>query len=130
MPKNHHLDKYAAKLAAEGEAAGDRDDLLDTWQVADWFRISPQWLEIGRVKGREYGPPYEKLSDKRLRYRRGAVIDWLKERAARVPSGREAEMIAARRTKNLAVQTRLRADIQAAAEVLAKLEAQYSDAAE
>jgi hypothetical protein len=74
-PASHHLDRRAANIAAE---PGDDDDLLTTRQTADWLAVSHQWLEIGRSKG--YGPPYEQLSSKTIRYRRGKVREWLDSR--------------------------------------------------
>lgn len=71
-----HLDRRAARLAAE---PGDDDDLLSTPELALWFGVSTQWAEIGRTKG--YGPPFERLGAKVIRYRRGAVRAWLDARS-------------------------------------------------
>ena len=75
VPLKHHLDRRAADLIDEG---GDDDDLLDTPTTSVWLGVSSQWLEIGRSKG--YGPPYVRLSPSRVRYRRGDVRRWLRER--------------------------------------------------
>jgi hypothetical protein len=72
------LDKRADQLAVAPEATGNDDDLLTTWEVAGWLRVSTQWLDIGRIKG--YGPPYQRLSPSLIRYRRGGVRGWLAER--------------------------------------------------
>jgi hypothetical protein len=56
----------------------DPDELLETREVADWLRISFQWLTIGRVRG--YGPPYVKVTNRRVAYRRGDVLKWLASR--------------------------------------------------
>jgi predicted DNA-binding transcriptional regulator AlpA len=77
-PGRHHLDRRADHLAREGAAAGDTDDLLDTKALAAWLGVSTQFLEIGRHRG--YGPRFVRLSTRRTRYRRGDVIDWLRER--------------------------------------------------
>ncbi|HUS96770.1 MAG TPA: helix-turn-helix domain-containing protein, partial [Hyphomicrobiaceae bacterium] len=53
-------------------------ELLSTPQLAEWLGVSTQWLEIGRSRG--YGPPFIRMSPKRVRYRRGDVLDWLRER--------------------------------------------------
>jgi hypothetical protein len=74
-PRRFHFDRRAAELAA---IEGSDDDLLTTREAADWFRCSVQWLEIGRSKG--YGPPFVRLGPKCVRYRRGAVRQWLIER--------------------------------------------------
>jgi hypothetical protein len=74
-PSRHHLDRRAADLAAEGAEAGEADDLLPTSLVAEWLGVSTQWLEIGRGKG--YGPKFIVLSTRRIRYRRGDVMQWL-----------------------------------------------------
>jgi Clp amino terminal domain, pathogenicity island component len=74
-PKRLHLDRRAPTLAA---VEGDDDELLTTQQEADWLGVSPQWLEIGRVRG--YGPPFERLGPKIIRYSRGKTRRWLNER--------------------------------------------------
>jgi predicted DNA-binding transcriptional regulator AlpA len=74
----HHLDRRAGDLAQVGAAAGDGDDLLSTEEVARWLRVSTQFLEICRHKGR--GPKYVRLSTRRTRYLRSSVIEWLRER--------------------------------------------------
>ena len=76
MPKKHHLDRRAGAIAAAGP--GPEDDLLSTQQVADWFGVSIQWLEIGRCKGN--GPPFERLGPGLIKYRRGKLLKWLDER--------------------------------------------------
>ncbi len=73
----HHIDKRAAKLAAE-LAEGDPDELLDTSVFAELLGVSSQWLEIGRSKG--YGPPFVVFGPRRIRYRRGTARLWLLER--------------------------------------------------
>jgi hypothetical protein len=75
-PTKHHLDKRAAAIAA---VAGDDDDLLSTREEADWLGVSTQWLEIGRSRG--YGPPFERLGPKTIKYRRGKTRKWLDERS-------------------------------------------------
>ena len=78
----HRLDKRAHLIvAAEG---GNDDDLLTTAEVAAWFGVSHQWLEIGRHRG--YGPPFERLSYQVIRYRRGTARAWLADRTHTVTS--------------------------------------------
>jgi hypothetical protein len=75
-PKKFHIDKRAdAILATEGE---DDDDLLTTRETANWLQVSEQWLAIGRHRG--YGPSFTKCSTLVVRYRRGDVRAWLRER--------------------------------------------------
>ena len=74
----HHLDRRADHIAQAGVAAGDADDLLNTRTLADWLGVSVQFLEIGRHRG--YGPPFIRLSTRRVRYKRSDVLDWLAER--------------------------------------------------
>jgi hypothetical protein len=76
----HNLDKRAPAII-EAANAGTDDELLTTTQVAVWFGLSPEWLEIGRSKG--WGPPFLRLSPRRIRYRRGTCKEWLHERAHR-----------------------------------------------
>jgi hypothetical protein len=78
-PRRHHLDRRADELVEDGD--GPADDLLKTRFVADWLGVSPQWLEIGR--GKNYGPPFVRLSPRRVRYRREDVLNWLKSRTYR-----------------------------------------------
>ena len=75
-PQSFHIDKRAGEIAEQG--AGDPDDLLTTTEVAEWLRVSTQWVEIGRSKG--YGPPFIVLSPRRIRYKRSSVLGFLAER--------------------------------------------------
>jgi predicted DNA-binding transcriptional regulator AlpA len=75
-PLRHHLDRRAETLVAS--TAGDPDELLTTRETSDWIGNSTQWLEIGRHRG--YGPPYVRVSPRCIRYRRGDVLDWLRQR--------------------------------------------------
>jgi hypothetical protein len=77
LPQRHHIDRRAADLAAE--PVGDDDVLLNTRDMARWFRCSTQWLAIGRHRG--WGPPFERISRKMIRYRVGPVRHWLAARS-------------------------------------------------
>ena len=79
-PQKFHLDRRADKIAASIEA-GDDDALLTTRQLADWFDVSTQWVEQGRI--RKYGPPFVRIAARSVRYRRGDVLKWLKARRFR-----------------------------------------------
>jgi hypothetical protein len=72
----HHIDKRASFLAA---VPGSDDELLTTGLTAIWLGVSTQWLEIGRIRG--YGPTFERLGPKLIRYRRGNVREWLASRS-------------------------------------------------
>jgi len=76
-----HLDKRAEAIAVAVPPEASDDDLLTTLQVANWFGVSTQWLEIGRVKN--YGPPWLRVAPQMIRYNRGALREWLKQRAYR-----------------------------------------------
>lgn len=76
---SHHLDRRAVQLATSTDAAGPADDLLTTAAVAAWLGVSLQFLEIGRNRG--YGPKFVRLTPRMIRYRRGDVVAWLRERA-------------------------------------------------
>ena len=69
------IDRRAHKLI---NADFHPEERLSTKEVAAWLDVSPQFLEIGRTRG--YGPKFEHLSDKLIRYRCGDVLAWLKER--------------------------------------------------
>jgi predicted DNA-binding transcriptional regulator AlpA len=75
-PIKHHIDKRAAVVAAQ---EGDDEDLLTTREVSDWLGCSPQWLEIGRSKG--YGPTFQMLGPRMVRYTRANVRRWLGQRS-------------------------------------------------
>jgi hypothetical protein len=77
-PRTHHIDRRALQIVADSAAGSADDDLLSTAAVADWLGVSTQFLEIGRSKS--YGPPYKRLSARRIMYRRGDVLAWLKKR--------------------------------------------------
>jgi predicted DNA-binding transcriptional regulator AlpA len=73
---SHHLNRRAETLIQQGE--GEGDDLLTTWELAEWLGMSPLWLENGRRLG--FGPAYIRTGLRRIRYRRSDVLAWLKKR--------------------------------------------------
>jgi hypothetical protein len=75
-PRRFHVDRRAAEVAAQ---PGSDDDLLTTPELAEYLGCSTQWVEIGRSKG--YGPEFERVSRKMIRYRRGKVRKWLDGRS-------------------------------------------------
>jgi hypothetical protein len=79
-PQRLQLDKRAGKLAAE---EGSDDELLNTTALAEWLGVSVQWCEISRHKN--VGPPFQ-LIGSLIRYRRGSVKAWLREREHRCTS--------------------------------------------
>jgi predicted DNA-binding transcriptional regulator AlpA len=87
IPRRHHLDRRADDIA---ESAADKspDDLLTTVATAEWLGVSHQWLEIGRSKG--WGPPFVRLSTRRVRYHRADVLGWLSERTHASTAGYSA----------------------------------------
>ena len=76
-PSTHHVDRRADAVVRQG--AGDPDDLLSTRQVAEWWGVSEQFLEIAR--SRDFGPEFVRLSPRVIRYRRSACLRWLDARA-------------------------------------------------
>ena len=83
MEQRHHLDRRAAEIAEKGRHR-DPTDLLTTQEEAAWLGVSTQWLEIGRAKS--YGPPFERLGPRHIRYRVSRTIKWLDERVHRCTS--------------------------------------------
>ena len=75
-PQKLHLDRRADTLAQQG---GFDDELITGEQLAEWFGCSIGWVNLGRHKG--YGPPYLRLGPNTIRYNRGAVKMWLRERS-------------------------------------------------
>ena len=80
-PGSMHIDKRARRLLDDHIAEGSDDELLTTEQVAEWFGCSVQFLEI--LRGRDDGPDFERLAPKLVRYRRGAVRSFLRQREMR-----------------------------------------------
>ena len=78
----HLLDARAKAVVAASD--GDADDLLSIEDVARWFQVSMQWVDLARYKG--YGPPYVLVTPRIVRYRRSEVIAWLKARTYRSPA--------------------------------------------
>jgi hypothetical protein len=76
VPQRHHIDRRADAIAA---VPGSDDELLTTQEMAIWFGVSCQWLEIGRHAG--WGPPFERLGPRTIRYRRGKARTWLDQRS-------------------------------------------------
>jgi predicted DNA-binding transcriptional regulator AlpA len=75
--KRFHIDRRADALVTASRGSSD-DELLSTQAVATWLGISTAWLEIARYRG--YGPPYQRISTRCVRYLRGDVLQWLRER--------------------------------------------------
>jgi hypothetical protein len=82
-PRRHHLDRYGASLAAE--LSGGDDDLLTTREMAEWLRCSEAWLARGRRAG--FGPPFERITPKMIRYKRGKARVWLESRTQHYAEG-------------------------------------------
>lgn len=74
-----HIDRRANDLAETG-SSGNPDDLITTRELCEWLRYSTQWAEGARHRGS--GPAFIRLGN-RVRYRRGDVIAWLRERTHR-----------------------------------------------
>ncbi len=77
-PKSHHMDRRAATIIAL-LTERDPDQMLTTVETAELLGCSVSFLEIGRIRG--YGPPAHKITPRMLRYRRGDVLAWVRERA-------------------------------------------------
>ena len=77
QPRKHHLDRRAGQILA-ADTNGAYDEMLTTRQVAQWFGVSEQFLEIARSRG--YGPQYVMMAARTIRYRRDACRRWLQQR--------------------------------------------------
>ena len=86
----HHLDRRVKQILAV-DTGDDDDDLLTTEEVAEWFGVSVQWLEIGRCKN--YGPEFTRLGPHMIRYTRGNCRKFIRARThwstAEYDSGRQ-----------------------------------------
>jgi hypothetical protein len=78
LPIKRHFDRRAGQLAEQGQVTGNDDDLLTSQQLADWLGVSLPWVEITRSQGN--GPPFVRLNPNNIKYRRDAVVEWLKQR--------------------------------------------------
>lgn len=81
-PKKFHLDRRAAQLAATTiiqSVQPDDDELLTTKQTSQLLGVSEQWLGVRRARGD--GPPFEQMSERVIRYRRGTLRGWLEKRS-------------------------------------------------
>jgi hypothetical protein len=85
-PNSHHFDRRADALAQA--APRDDDDLIDTRELAAWFRCSEQWVETGRSRG--WGPPCTRLG-RLVRYRVGDVKAYLRQRTVAMERARRAK---------------------------------------
>jgi hypothetical protein len=75
-PKKQRLYKRTAEVLAKMQTLSD-DVLLNTAEVAVWFDVSVEWLEIGRSK--KFGPKFVKLGPRLVRYTVGACRQYLAE---------------------------------------------------
>jgi hypothetical protein len=73
-----NLDLRAGHLVEQGQAVGNADDLLSSQQVANSLGVSLSWVQITRGQGG--GPPYVRINKNNVKYRRDAVVEWLKQR--------------------------------------------------
>ena len=71
------LDKRAPDLIEKGEA--QEQDHFDTNSLAAWLGVSISFVEKGRSQG--YGPKYERLGPRCIRYYKVDVLEWLRERS-------------------------------------------------
>jgi predicted DNA-binding transcriptional regulator AlpA len=85
---SHHLDRRADQIAAAAPPSGD-DDLLTIRELCRWLGVSESWLESMRARG--LGPPWERLGERMVRYQRGRVRAWLRERGARATRREQGE---------------------------------------
>jgi predicted DNA-binding transcriptional regulator AlpA len=76
--RRFHFEARADQIAA---APGSDDELLTGNQMAAWFGVSIQTIDIARHRGD--GPPYQRLGPRLIRYHRGSVRQWLFTRTHR-----------------------------------------------
>lgn len=77
VPERHHLDRRADEVAERVADNADPDENLTESQAVVLTGYSAQWFQRGRWAG--YGPPYVKVG-RMVRYRRGDLVAWLRER--------------------------------------------------
>jgi len=105
VPTKLHLDRRAGQLAQLG--AGNADDLLSPTQLAQWLGVNRNWLTTARMGN--YGPPYIQEGPKYIRYRRDAVLAWLKSREITSTAEAKALLAQDKRARKEAAKTKDRA---------------------
>jgi hypothetical protein len=71
-----HIDRWAGDIV---KAAKGRDDrFLTVNEMADWLRVSAQWLN--NLRSTENGPPFVTLPDLSVRYPMRQAKEWLADR--------------------------------------------------
>ncbi len=84
----YHLDRRAHELSAAA-AFLDQNQLLTTPETAAWLGVAPISLRIWRSRGE--GPPFARVSRRGIRYRRGDVTEWLRDRTCLFAQEHDAE---------------------------------------
>ena len=64
-------------MTAHNRGDDDVEPLMTTKETASFLRVSESWLAKARMKGG--GPPFIQM-ERNIRYRKGAVLRWLKSR--------------------------------------------------
>jgi predicted DNA-binding transcriptional regulator AlpA len=99
----YHLDKRAATIMG-GTRTLEPDRLLSTAELAEVLGCSVAWLELRRMNGG--GPPYIRVSHRRVRYKVSDLEQWLRSRTftntAEAKAGKTAEGVKAGALKQAA----------------------------
>jgi predicted DNA-binding transcriptional regulator AlpA len=77
LTKKQSITQRAAAIAEAGRGS-DPTGLLTMRDMADWLQVSKPWLD--QMRANPNGPPYVQLPDGTIRYRRKAILAWLKKR--------------------------------------------------
>ena len=80
VPEKHHLDRRAQQIIKTLPPMDDAQ-LLNTPTLAALLCCSKEWLGYARSGG--FGPPWVRLSNGQVRYKKSDVVKWLEERTYR-----------------------------------------------
>lgn len=76
IPQRHHFDRHAHAII-KSLAGGDPNDAFSCEDLGLILRVSTAWLSLARAS--KYGPKFEEHNGEYF-YRRGKLINYLKQR--------------------------------------------------
>jgi len=66
------------KQTAQPSPRNDDDSLIDGDELAEWLKLEPRTIQAWRYWGK--GPAFVRISKRCIRYRKGTVREWMKNR--------------------------------------------------
>lgn len=65
-------------IGQKGQATPNPQQLLSRNEIEDEYGLTRRWLELAALSGK--GPPFVKVSNRMVRYRRGVFEKWVDDR--------------------------------------------------